>query len=103
MTYVRMLLAAVLLALGGIALGGGSALASPIAGAMAGAAAGEDLAASAIEPAQYYGGRPYRYDRRPYRAPRYRPVRPVRPVGPRVVCRWRSTPWGPERVCRRRW
>ena len=23
--------------------------------------------------------------------------------GPRLVCRWRYTPWGPRRVCWRRW
>ena len=23
--------------------------------------------------------------------------------GPRFVCRWRYTPWGPRRVCWRRW
>ena len=23
--------------------------------------------------------------------------------GPRFVCRWRHTPWGPRRVCWRRW
>ena len=23
--------------------------------------------------------------------------------GPRFVCRWRDTPWGPRRVCWRRW
>jgi hypothetical protein len=23
--------------------------------------------------------------------------------GPRLVCRWRPTPWGPRRVCWRRW
>jgi hypothetical protein len=23
--------------------------------------------------------------------------------GPRFVCRWRPTPWGPRRVCFRRW
>ena len=31
----------------------------------------------------------------------YRPV--YRWGGPRLVCRWRHTPWGPRRVCWRRW
>ncbi len=56
-----------------------------------------------------YGYRGYGYRRpvygygyrRHWRGYGYRPVYGW--GGPRVVCRWRATPWGPRRVCWRRW
>ena len=110
---MRMLrLAAMVLAiLGGyLALPGGSASAAPIgAGALPLAQeAGNPL----VEQAGWRRRHFYRPYYRPYRYGYYRPYRRywgpryvVRPVywGPRLACRWRYTPWGPRRVCWRRW
>ena len=97
-------LAAVVAAIigGSMALSGGSLSAAPIgAGALPLAQAADN---PLVEKAQwrrrgyYRGYRPYRR----YYRPRY-----YRPYGfygrPRVVCRIRYTPWGPRRVCFRRW
>ncbi len=106
-------LAAMILAIVGgyLALPGGSASAAPIgAGALPFAqSAGNPL----VSKAQWGYRRGYY---RPYRAYGYRPYRRYgygygygyrRPVygygGPRLVCRWRPSPWGPRRVCFRRW
>src|SRR5215203_3932395 len=51
-----------------------------------------------------WGGRGYGYGgyRRGWGGYGYR--RPIYGYGgPRLVCRWRPTPWGPRRVCWRRW
>ena len=66
-------------------------------GWMAGAAMATAAAGAAYR--RGWGGYGYR---RPIYGYGYR-----RPVygwgGPRLVCRWRPTPWGPRRVCWRRW
>jgi hypothetical protein len=48
---------------------------------------------SLVETVQYWGPGPYH--RRGWGGPRR--------WGPPVVCRWRPSPWGPRRVCFRRW
>jgi hypothetical protein len=110
-------LAAMILAIvaGSVTLSNGSASALPVgAGALPLAgAAGNPL----VEKAGWrHRHGHYRHHWRPhrhhgfYRPYRYRPVygagwgyRPVVWSGPRLVCRWRPSPWGPRQVCWRRW
>ena len=108
-------------------VGGYLALPGPASAAPLGAGAlpFAQTEAPLVAKAQYrrgYGGRGYGYRRgygygRGYGYRRgwggYGYRRPIygygyrRPVygwgGPRLVCRWRPTPWGPRRVCWRRW
>jgi hypothetical protein len=98
MRFVRVLALVGAITGGFIALSGAPASAAPVpSGALAATAVGEPLVT-------YAQSRRYRHryyaPRRTYR--RYRPY--YRPYyRPRVVCHWRYTRWGRERVCYRRW
>jgi hypothetical protein len=87
---------------GGIAVAG-SASAAPIpAGVAATAMSGP------VETVQWgwgyaYGPRYGYYGPRRYWGPRHGFYGPRRFYGPPVVCRFRPTPWGPRRVCFRRY
>ena len=88
--------------LAGAALGIGSAEAAGPVSVGIGAAPQSLTAEGLVTKARVVCG-PYGCVRRP--GPRwggyYGP--PRRYYGPRVVCRWRPSPWGPRRVCFRRW
>jgi hypothetical protein len=97
MQALRLLTMIVAIMGGYLALSAATARATPlVAGSAARIASDNGIIAKAY----------HRYWHRPYRA--YRPYRRFRPVyvyprRPRVVCRIRYTPWGPRRVCVRRW
>ena len=89
-------------ALIGGGLAAGSASAAPVPAGVASAAA----AAAPVETVQWgwgYGPRYGYYGPRRYWGPRYGFYGPRRFYGPPVVCRFRPTPWGPRRVCFRRY
>ena len=95
-------LAAIILALAGGSLAlPGLASAAPLgAGALPFTQAEAPLVAKAQwGHRRHWGG--YGGYRRHWGGYGYRPVYGW--GGPRFVCRWRHTPWGPRRVCWRRW
>lgn len=85
---------------GAALVAGGPASATPVASGLA--ASAEALNAPLVEQAQYWGGYGGGYG---YYGPPRRRYWGGYGGGwrPPVVCRIRYTPWGPRRVCFRRW
>jgi len=91
-------------ALAGAAMGIGRAEAAGPVSIGVGAAPQSLAADGLVTPARWVCGPYGRCVWRPgprWRGGYYGP--PRRFYGPRVVCRWRPSPWGPRRVCFRRW
>ena len=101
MRALRSLAAAAAMLGGAVALSGAASAAPVSASGLATAAPASGL----VESVQYWGPDPYR---RHWGGPRYgyggpRWGGPRRWGPPPVVCRFRPSPWGPRRVCFRRW